>query len=258
MIWAQLYFESDFIKMSLMDTEYFPKGYDNFKIFLFKKVERISLALYLSTNHLSDEISLKTNIRAMADIIIKDILQFNRGGSNVTSVSKIKEDFLEIKSLIYISTNCNLINQNNAHILLEEITKLGREIENQKDNFIGDSEFKKSFFVVESRQKLPEPVQESRNEYKGHKGHDYQTQPTQQLEAVKESYKGQTETNPNNQRTDQILKIIKDNRKVTIKDISTRIKNCSEKTIQRELIKMVSLNLIKKEGERRWSTYSVS
>lgn len=240
-----------------MDLEYYPKGYDSFKIFLFKKVERISLALYLSTNHLSDEVSLKTSVRSMADVLIKDILLFNRGESNMTTVSKIKEDFLEIKSLISISMNCNLINQNNAQILLEEINRLSREIENQKDNFVGDTEFKKSFFVVESRHKLPEASPEVRSEYKGHKGQEQKQPQVLENQINKEINKGQTEVSESNARTHEIMKIIKDNKKVTIKDISNQIKNVSEKTIQRELIKMVSLNLIKKEGERRWSTYSV-
>jgi len=241
--------------MTLMDLEYYPKGYDSFKIFLFKKVERISLALYLSTSHLSDEVSLKTNVRSMADVLIKDILLFNRGESNTNTVSKIKEDFLEIKSLISISMNCNLINQNNAHILLEEINRLSREIENQKDNFVGDTEFKKSFFVVESRHKLSEAAVDSRSE---HKGHEQKQSQTSESYINKEINKGQTEVSESNERTQEIMKIIKDNKKVTIKDISNQIKNVSEKTIQRELIKMVSLNLIKKEGERRWSTYSAA
>lgn len=230
-----------------MDLEYYPKGYDGFKIFLYKKIERISLALYLCTNHLSDEVSLKTNIRLSADNLLKDILAFNRGQSNLNSTTKLKEDFLEIRSLLNISTNCNLINQNNAHILIDEMTKISREIENQKDNFVGDSEFKKSFFVVESRHKVSETVTPS--------------QPEQKPEVKKEDKghqeaKGQ-ENNELEDRASKILQIIKDNDKVTIKDITSRIQGYSEKTIQRELLRLVSLKIIKKEGERRWSTYSV-
>lgn len=243
-----------------MDFEYYPKGYDNFKIFLYKKVERISLALYLCTNHLTDNISLKTNIRQSADNLIKDILYFNKGQANLQSTSGIKETFLEIRSLINISMNCNLINQNNAQILLDEISKISKEIENQKDNFVGDSEFKKSFFVVESRHRISESSQNLPVEYKGHKG---QENLEINLESHKENIdntkkdKGHSEVKQSNSRTEEILKIIKDNQKVTIKDITTRISGCSEKTIQRELLRMVSLKMIKKEGERRWSTYSI-
>jgi len=243
-----------------MDFEYYPKGYDNFKIFLYKKVERISLALYLCTNHLTDNVSLKTNIRLSADNLIKDILSFNKGQDNIQSTSGIKETFLEIRSLINISMNCNLINQNNAQILLDEISKISKEIENQKDNFVGDSEFKKSFFVVESRHRIPEQTQNSTIEFKGHKGQEnLEINSESQKENIDNTrkYKGHFEVKQSNSRTEEILKIIKDNQKVTIKDITTRISGCSEKTIQRELLRMVSLKMIKKEGERRWSTYSI-
>jgi hypothetical protein len=96
----------------------------------------------------------------------------------------------------------------------------------------------------------------TKNNYKGHKGH---SEPKPQENKPQTIHELPPVNAPvvSNSRSEEILKIIKDNGKVTIKDISNQIKNCSEKTIQRELIKMVSLNQIKKEGERRWSTYSI-
>ncbi len=243
--------------MAFMDQEYYPKSYDNFKVFLYKKVERISLALYLCTDHISDDVSLKTNIRLKADSLIKDILLFNRGDSNHTATNRLRENFLETKSLLFIGMNCSLINQNNVEILADEMNRLSREVENQKDSFVGESEFKKSFFVVESRPRLTENREPQVDYDKGHKGHEKPTQQKEENQINETVSKISVESQDSNNRTEEIMKIIKDNKKVTIKDISNQIKNCSEKTIQRELLKMVSLNLIKKEGERRWSTYSI-
>jgi len=58
-------------------------------------------------------------------------------------------------------------------------------------------------------------------------------------------------------RQNKILTIIKDKVSVGIKDIANEITECSEKTIQRELIAMLEDDLIVKEGERRWSMYSL-
>jgi len=58
-----------------------------------------------------------------------------------------------------------------------------------------------------------------------------------------------------NNRQDVILGMLKGGAKLTVKDFAQNIKGCSEKTIQRELINMVSMGLLKKEGERRWSRY---
>jgi len=42
-----------------------------------------------------------------------------------------------------------------------------------------------------------------------------------------------------------------------VKDFAKVITDISEKTIQRELLDLVQRGVIKKEGERRWSRYSL-
>jgi hypothetical protein len=59
-------------------------------------------------------------------------------------------------------------------------------------------------------------------------------------------------------RRDRILAIIKDKGQASIKDVSSVIAECSEKTIQRELMSLISEGLIVKQGERRWSKYSMA
>ena len=58
-------------------------------------------------------------------------------------------------------------------------------------------------------------------------------------------------------RKKQILKLFNKGQKLTIKDISQVINDRGEKTIQRELQSMMKEGHIKKEGERRWSQYSL-
>ena len=55
-----------------------------------------------------------------------------------------------------------------------------------------------------------------------------------------------------------ITKLLSKKGGLSIKDFSQAIKGCSEKTIQRELLSMVAAGVLKKEGERRWSTYSLA
>ena len=75
---------------------------------------------------------------------------------------------------------------------------------------------------------------------------------------VKDTTKGHSDTAvKKNERQDNILNILKNQSDLTIKDFSKIIKDCSEKTIQRELLELVQKGVIKKEGERRWSRYSL-
>jgi len=58
-------------------------------------------------------------------------------------------------------------------------------------------------------------------------------------------------------RRETITQFLRDNPNASIKDISMVITDCSEKTIQRELISMIKDNVVSREGERRWSKYSL-
>jgi hypothetical protein len=56
-------------------------------------------------------------------------------------------------------------------------------------------------------------------------------------------------------RRDQILALFVKGVDISIKDIATKIKGCSEKTIQRELNALLFDNSIERIGEKRWSRY---
>lgn len=61
-----------------------------------------------------------------------------------------------------------------------------------------------------------------------------------------------------NNRQENILKILKQKKDASINDICLLIKDCSSKTIQRDLVTLIEKGLVKKEGDRRWSTYNLS
>jgi hypothetical protein len=56
-------------------------------------------------------------------------------------------------------------------------------------------------------------------------------------------------------RREQILGVFVRGRDISIKDISAKVKGCSEKTIQRELNTLVYDHLLERIGEKRWSRY---
>ena len=58
-------------------------------------------------------------------------------------------------------------------------------------------------------------------------------------------------------RKDRIVDVLKDKGSATIKDITDVVTDCSEKTVQRELITLIKDDIVHREGERRWSKYSI-
>lgn len=59
-------------------------------------------------------------------------------------------------------------------------------------------------------------------------------------------------------RTERIKTVLEAKPQATIKDISEIITDVSEKTIQRELNSLIEKGQVIREGERRWSRYSVN
>ncbi len=56
-------------------------------------------------------------------------------------------------------------------------------------------------------------------------------------------------------RMSLILELVRKKKSLSIKEIAQVIKDCSEKTIQRELNILIERGLVRREGERRWSVY---
>ena len=56
-------------------------------------------------------------------------------------------------------------------------------------------------------------------------------------------------------RSSIILEVVRGATGISIKDISAVVKQCGEKTIQRELNELIRQGLIRRVGERRWSLY---
>lgn len=77
-----------------------------------------------------------------------------------------------------------------------------------------------------------------------------------QLDIKDKDTKGHSKTNKGQTpRMSLILDLVRKRKSLSIKEISAVIRDCSEKTIQRELALLIEQGLIRKVGERRWSVY---
>ncbi len=234
------------------------KRYSNnlYLTFFTKKVEKIVSALYLITDHLDKTEPLKWDIRDKGTSLLTEVLKLNNLliSNKLKSFSSINFKFLEIMSFLELAVSIKLISEENFEIFKREFNLLLSLIENnsvainsQLSPYIGGEYFKvkdKSLRPKEIKDVL-ESIKDT-NEVKGH------IKDTEQklLNRISNDEKKVA-------RRDNIVKILSKGQKLTIKDISKVITNCSEKTIQRELQKMMKNGLLMKEGERRWSRYFI-
>ena len=161
----------------------------------------------------------------------------------------------ELEQLFSLAKIGNCISHMNASILIEELQKVQKMIQNQHafpaDFFADDIE------VKETPQTQIQPV-ETKQET-DFKGHSVAERPVGAMSFKKQSVVSVTQNQRQNgrksKRRDMIIDALRKKGKTSIKDIARLVRGCSEKTIQRELGDLIDEGLVLKEGERRWSRY---
>lgn len=231
--------------------------------FIFKKTEKISQGLFLATNHIKDNESIKWIIREKAVDIVCSSSQIN----NIKAINfdSLADSFLstlfDIITLLNLASVSSIMSRTNSLILISEISTLLKYISESSDTNIKQIKslvLSPDFFKVEDI-------------YKGNSSSHYKSNTLANKNTIS-SIKDSILSNKNlynkpeyqvslkdkkNTRQEQILSLLKTQSGLTIKDFSKVIKDCSSKTIQRELIDLTKGGFIVKEGERRWSKYSI-
>lgn len=256
----------------------------DFGVLMSKKTEKLTTALYMVTSFLSDSEPIKWKMRDRGVVLLSGII-----AARNESVSEVENVFAqyshvveEVISLLEVAMMSKLISEMNFSILKKEYVSLKSLIDSKEyeEKRSGRFVFPENFFQNEDElsadnantayeEVLQIASEENRGVYKGHVSaarvplRTGQGQKTIQTAGrsyakprpLKKSVKD-IKVNKTNRR-DAILKLFKKGRELMIKDISHKFTECSEKTIQRELIVLVSTGALKKKGERRWSKYSL-
>lgn len=225
-----------------------------------KKTEKLVTALYMVTDCMDTEDALKTKIRNLGVELMSDMYRL----PNMSPVDKKNHISItlshasEIHSLIEISCTIGFISEMNTSILKRELSNLISELDIHRKE---DKHF--TYKIDEEMFEIPRPsadkVFPTNNVLKDKRtsfGMSFRTNNTNpSLSLTKGLVLNRESVTSKEDRTEKILKLIKDKKEVSIKDISIAFTDCSEKTIQRELNSLVSKNQIKKIGEKRWSRY---
>lgn len=244
---------------------------------LSKRTEKLVTAMYMVTDCIEDNEPSKTKIRNLALDMVTLSHAIPENGPYEKGV--LFGDFIllinELETIIRISGIVGIITEMNATILIGELSQMKTNAHAEQGNsFHGIGGAPVKSFVLDPNVFDTDSEQEFEN-HKGQintKGHDVYKSPIQnkQVSFLKSTqlqnklYRKGGETQSKKfdvakklSRRNTILKLIKDKKEVTIKDISQSILDCSEKTIQRELGSLVEQGVLKKTGEKRWSRYSI-
>lgn len=268
-------------------SEEYSKG-----LYIFNKTEKVINAAYVITGLLGEKEPVKWSIREecmclLKDVsYLKDIKDFSRMKVHVDS---IQSALFTLVSLFEISAKSKILSDMNCKVLIQEIIKLSdtvsetlstaglgyslnpgirelgvryadRIFEPSFNLDVGGSDIDGDSFDKEDKMTNSYKKNVQKNISQQGLRQDVRTTNRKDLKRHLNDAKGQDlvpvkikGTHP--ERREKILSIIRDKEVVSIKDIAFKISDCSEKTIQRELLSLVEEGVLVKEGERRWSTY---
>ncbi len=206
------------------------------KVFLYKKIERITKALHLVSPAFETSPTLRERLLGTEITLLEASV-----APLVSARTALSRELLILLSLLSLAETSGLLSRMNVSLISREIEDILKEIANYEEPQITLDEtdslaqLAKSVVRTDRPRTLEKPVRSS-----------------------EDAPRRDIKDNDSSKRRDTILSVIRSKGSVSIKDISTVLRDVSEKTVQRELISLISAGVVAKKGERRWSTYSLS
>jgi len=225
------------------------------RVYIYKKSERLAKAIHLVAPAFRNSPSLRDRLDQVAIGLVDAAIL-----PPASARDALSRELLALSSVLSIARTSGMLSVMNVELIGREAHQLLQEIASYEEPrlFMDDApslaELAKDVASIGARESKDArlashaafaPVQRTA------------AAPRVRTMSDSASDKGQIK-DKNNDRREAIKSVLKSKGPSYIKDISTVIRDVSEKTIQRELQAMVDEGEITKAGERRWTTYALA
>lgn len=215
----------------------------------YRRAERILAALYLITNHIPSTELLRVSIRSGALTMLERLLSLRDGMRAVDSehVEACRASIRYLISLVRMLSVAGFVSIQNANIVTEGLDELGRFLSASKNSALSES-------VSLSRKDLMDI-------------HGLSLKDVKDIIVVKDRLRIKDNVKMSERTIDSrelstrelsIIEILRAGGNLGIKDIASNLPEYSEKMIQRDLVRLVGAEQVKKTGLKRWSRYSIA
>ena len=231
-------------------------------LFVYRKSERLTAAIYLVTDLFDDHEPLKWDLRTKAVSLLSFItVSWNSSLSAGGRVASIEEVLSSIVFSFELATRSNLISEMNFSLLKEEFLSLRSFLSSEGENLFAGSDFSfpENYFSygdiegpsAQSYRTLGAPKTKGHNTHEGVqsivKERTYEESIKDKNVAISPKVGAPKPFDTKESRRTSILLLLKTKGEMTIKEIVAVVSGWSEKTIQRELMSLIAtVNVLKK------------
>lgn len=216
------------------------------RVYIYKKSERIAKALYMIAPAFKDAKALRERIqRISVEIIDASILPPSE------AKDALARELLALSSVLAMARTAGMLSPMNADIIMREAHNLLAEVAGYEEPKVALPDVPSIATLAKSVAPFvaPQPRTASASTIrpvsnganKGHSGNGHKNG-----------------SKDKNGRKETILSLLSSKGPSYIKDLSTLIREVSEKTIQRELQALVAEGKVVQSGKRRWTTYRIA
>lgn len=206
------------------------------RVYIYKKAERLGKAIHLVSPAFAETPPLRTRLTTIA-LGLVDASTLPPAAAR----EALSRELLALSSILAIARTSGFLSAMNSELITREAHNLLQEIAAYEEPRIQleDAPTLSVLSRTAAPARMPQRQLGATRVQKPH--------------SIKDTDKGHIKD-----RQEAILSILKAKGAVRIKDISMVIRGVSDKTIQRELAALIGLGVVRKEGERRWSTYTLA
>ena len=238
-----------------------------------KKTEKLITALYMVTDCMETDETLRNKLRSLGVELLSDVYKINYLSitEKYSHIQKSLSRVSEIVSFIEIAQTIGFISEMNGLILKKEFSILAGEMKSyeSKDKHFSFALDDKMFEVKNNILEDGLGLSENNNNTKENNIKDKSESFIKKKKTIKTNKKKSNVSYSDiavnrEDRVNKIISFIKDRKKtypredgVPIKDIALAFVDVSEKTIQRDLNSLAEKGKIKKIGQKRWSRYQI-
>jgi DNA-binding transcriptional ArsR family regulator len=232
----------------VLDKDIFSNIFDKDirRVYIYKKAERLAKALHMITPAFAGAPALKDRIDRIAVALVDAALEAP-GAARVA----LSHELLTLSSMLSVARTGSLLSTMNADLIAREARLLLQEVALYEEPRLAFDESPTLAGIARASAARPQSIKApartaSPKADKGHIGH------------ISDKSSAAPAARGNASRREAVLAVVREKGQVYIKDISTRIRGVSEKTVQRELQALVKEGVLAKQGERRWTLYSLA